>query len=94
MTVFEYIIGIHSIVLGLAIASLLSTFAEQLKYREAKHLYWVHSAWCLTLLFFYRLGLVGILVYVRSVGKHVDIPVSLFIPVLDCDVPVCSISLS
>ena len=56
MTVFEYIMGIHSIVLGLATASLLSTFAEQLKYREATGHYWVHSAWCVTLLFFILSG--------------------------------------
>ena len=52
MTVFEYVIGIHSIVLGLAIASLLSTLAEQLKYREVAKPYWVHLVWCVTLLFF------------------------------------------
>jgi hypothetical protein len=52
MTVFEYIMGIHSIVLGLATAILLSTIAEQLKYREVIKPYWVHSAWCGVLLFF------------------------------------------
>ncbi len=56
MSVFEYIIGIHSIVLGLATASVLSTIAEQIKYRQNLQLYWVHSLWCVTLLFFILSG--------------------------------------
>ena len=51
MNVFEYIVSIHSIVLGLAIASLLSTFAEQLKQRDMAQIDWLHSLWCLSLLF-------------------------------------------
>lgn len=51
MGVFEYIVSIHSIVLGLAIASLLSTFAEQLRQRDMARVDWLHSLWCISLLF-------------------------------------------
>jgi hypothetical protein len=46
MSVFEYIIGIHTIVLGLATAKLLSTFADTIKYRMTIGPFWVHTLWC------------------------------------------------
>lgn len=46
MTEFEYIVGLHTIVLGLATAKLLTSLSDTLKYRETIKSYWVHSLWC------------------------------------------------
>ena len=49
MSEFEYVIGIHTIVLGLATASLLSTLADTVKYRKTIRPFWVHTLWCVML---------------------------------------------
>jgi hypothetical protein len=49
MSEFEYIIGIHTIVLGLATAKLLTTLADTAKYRETIRPFWVHTLWCMIL---------------------------------------------
>ena len=46
MTPFEYIVGIHTIVLGLATAYLLTTIADTIKYRASISHYWLYTAWC------------------------------------------------
>ncbi len=46
---FEYLVGIHAIVLGLATAYLLTTLADTIKYRATISHYWVHTAWCVLL---------------------------------------------
>ena len=51
MSSFEYVASIYSIVLGLASANLLMALGGTLKYRDTIQHYWVHSAWCVTLLF-------------------------------------------
>ena len=51
MSPFEYIVGILSIVLGLALANLLSTIVETVKYRHTVTHYWVHTLWCAAMVF-------------------------------------------
>ena len=51
MSTFEYIVGILSIVLGLALANLLSTLVETVKYRRTVTHYWVHTLWCAAMVF-------------------------------------------
>ena len=51
MSTFEYIASIYSIVLGLAVANVLSAIVWTLKYRDSIRLNWIHSAWCAYLLF-------------------------------------------
>ncbi len=51
MSTFEYIVGILSIVLGLALANLLSTIVETIKYRRTVTHYWVHTLWCGAMVF-------------------------------------------
>lgn len=51
MSTFEYVVGIHSVVLGLAAANVLSAIAESLKYRDRIQHDWVHSGWCVYFLF-------------------------------------------
>ena len=51
MTLFEYIAGIYSIVLGLAVANVLTTLSDVIRYRKRATHYWVHSVWCVTVLF-------------------------------------------
>ncbi|MCZ6616857.1 MAG: hypothetical protein O7E57_01900 [Gammaproteobacteria bacterium] len=51
MSVFEYVVGIVSIVLGLALASLLGTIVETVKYRHTVNHYWVHTLWCAAMVF-------------------------------------------
>jgi hypothetical protein len=51
MSTFEYIVGILSIVLGLALANLLSTIVETIKYRRTVTHYWVHTLWCAAMVF-------------------------------------------
>ncbi len=46
MSEFEYIVGFHTIVLGLATAKVLTTLSDTLKYRESIKGFWVHSLWC------------------------------------------------
>ncbi len=46
MTEFEYIVGFHTIVLGLATAKLLTALSDTLKHRETIIPFWVHSLWC------------------------------------------------
>ncbi len=46
MTEFEYIVGFHTIVLGLATAKLLTSLSDTLKHRETISSFWVHSLWC------------------------------------------------
>lgn len=55
MSEFEYVIGIHTIVLGLATARLLSTLADTAKYRNTIRPFWVHTLWCIVL----QLTLIG-----------------------------------
>ena len=49
MSEFEYVIGIHTIVLGLATAKLLTTIADTAKYRGSIRPFWVHTLWCVIL---------------------------------------------
>ena len=49
MSEFEYIIGFHTIVLGLATANLLTTLADTAKHRETIRPFWVHTLWCVIL---------------------------------------------
>lgn len=49
MSEFEYIIGIHTIVLGLATANLLTTIADTAKHRKTIRPFWVHTLWCVIL---------------------------------------------
>ena len=51
MTVFEYIVGIHTIVLGLATAYLLTTLADLIKHRDSVTHYWVYTSWCVLMQF-------------------------------------------
>ena len=51
MSTFEYIVGIHTIVLGLATAYLLTTITDTIKYRGSIRHYWVHTAWSVVLQF-------------------------------------------
>lgn len=51
MSPFEYLVGIHTIVLGLATAYLLTTIADTIKYRRSISHYWVHTAWSVLLQF-------------------------------------------
>lgn len=51
MSPFEYVVGILSIVLGLALASLLGTIVETIKYRHTVTHYWVHTLWCVAMVF-------------------------------------------
>ena len=51
LSTFEYIVGIHTIVLGLATAYLLTTITDTIKYRESIRHYWVHTAWSVVLQF-------------------------------------------
>jgi hypothetical protein len=51
MSPFEYVVGIHSIVLGLAAANVLSAIAESVKHRKRIQHYWVYHAWCVYFLF-------------------------------------------
>ena len=51
MTIFEYTAGIFSIVLGLAVANVLTTISEVIRYRKRAIHFWVHSLWCVTTLF-------------------------------------------
>lgn len=51
MTPFEYVVGIHTIVLGLGTAYLLTTITDTIKYRKSITQYWVHTAWSVVLQF-------------------------------------------
>ena len=51
MSTFEYIVGIHTIVLGLAMAYLLTTTTDTIKFRKSIRHYWVHTAWSIVLQF-------------------------------------------
>ena len=51
LSTFEYIVGIHTIVLGLATAYLLTTITDTIKYRKSIRHYWVHTAWSVVLQF-------------------------------------------
>ena len=46
MSSFEYLVGIHTIVLGLAMAQLLTTIADTIRFRDTLEGYWLHTAWC------------------------------------------------
>lgn len=49
MSAFEYIVGFHTIVLGLATARLLETLADTIKHRGTIGHFWVHTVWVVLL---------------------------------------------
>lgn len=46
MSQFEYIIGFHTIVLGLATGRILAVLADVIRYRSSVGHDWVHALWC------------------------------------------------
>jgi hypothetical protein len=49
LSAFEYIVGFHTIVLGLATARLLETLAGTVKHRTTVRHFWVHTVWVVIL---------------------------------------------
>lgn len=79
MSVFEYVSGIFSIVLGLALANLLAALVQTIKNRTEIQTFWVHSAWCLVSIW----SVVGFWWGLwRSFSLIASMPVLQFIPVL------------